>query len=75
MGVLPLTYAYEHDVHAWCPQWAEDSITNGYEPPCGGWEPNPVLLQKSQVLLTAWPSAQPLSRKVFISLSLKGIFI
>lgn len=38
---------YVHHGHTWCPQRSEkgaespdSGVPDGYEPPCGGWEPN-----------------------------------
>ena len=36
-----------------------DFITDGCEPPCGGWELNSVPLEEQSVLLTTEPSLQP----------------
>lgn len=34
-------------------------VTGGYELPYGGWEPNPDLLQKLQVILSTEATLQP----------------
>ena len=36
-----------------------DPITDGCEPPCGGWDLNSGPLEQQSVLLTAEPSLQP----------------
>jgi hypothetical protein len=38
---------------------ASDSITGGYEPPCGCWELNSGSLEEQSVLLTTEPYLQP----------------
>jgi hypothetical protein len=43
-----------------CQRKTSDPITDGYEPPWGCWELNSGPLDKHPVLLTAYPSLQPL---------------
>ena len=38
---------------------ATDPITDGYEPPCGGWDLNSGPLEEQSVLLTSESSLQP----------------
>jgi hypothetical protein len=42
------------------PKRASDSITDGFEPPCGCWVLNSGSLEEQSVLLAAEPSLQPL---------------
>ena len=42
------------------PETAMDPITDGYEPPCGGWELNSGPLKEQSELLPTEPSLQPL---------------
>jgi hypothetical protein len=45
---------------------ASDSITDGCEPPCGGWELNSGPLEEQLVLLSSEPSLQPHVSLVFL---------
>jgi hypothetical protein len=43
-------------------KWASDLITDGCEPPCGGWDLNSGPSEEQSVLLPAEPSRQPAPR-------------
>ena len=65
MCVLP-AYISVYHVHSRYSKRPEDGVgiartrvTDGFEPPCGFWEWNPVLLTKEPIPLTAEPVLQP----------------
>ena len=51
---------------------APDLITDGCEPPCGGWELNSGHLEEQAMLLTSEPSLQPLLFSFKLTYQYKG---
>lgn len=66
MNVCIYVCIFMYHMHIWCSlrkgkciRSSGTGIVEGYEPPCGCWEPNPIPLQKHQVLMTTEPYLQP----------------